>query len=183
MARRAFGRVFKELRYSVGAICIVFLVMSGALLLPNFSIIKQVFGSNSVDLGEKVFFLLSLYNTLFSSNTPLSGFILVATAVLFGVNVGLLVYYIRRRQEKLSENKKVHLASIGGTISAVLGMGCAACGSVVLTAVSGLLGASGLILLLPFHGAEFGVLGIVLLLVSIRFLIKKINDPLVCPLK
>ncbi len=181
MAKRAFKRVFKEIRYAVGAVGIVFLAMSGALLLPNLAVIKQVFGSGSIDFGEKMAFLLSLYSTLFSNNTVVSGVILVLTAILFGINIGLLIYYIRRRQEKIGD-KKAHLASLGGVVSAILGLGCAACGSVVLTAVFGLLGASSLVLLLPFHGAEFGILGIVLLLVSIRFLIKKINDPLVCPI-
>ena len=59
-------------------------------------------------------------------------------------------------------------------------MGCAACGSVILTAFLGTIGAGGLLLLLPFHGAEFGIIGLLLLCASIRYLIKKIAEPLVC---
>jgi hypothetical protein len=44
-----------------------------------------------------------------------------------------------------------------------------------------LFGAGGLLALLPFHGAEFGVLGVILLGFSMQQLAKRINDPLVCP--
>ena len=103
-------------------------------------------------------------------------------AVLFGINIALLTYYIRRRQEKTG-NTKASLASLGGIVSAGLGIGCAACGSVVLTSLLGMFGAGSLLLLLPLHGAEFGIVGLILLLVSIRYLIKRIQDPLVCPAK
>ncbi|MEY3784347.1 MAG: hypothetical protein RLZZ230_669 [Candidatus Parcubacteria bacterium] len=182
MTKRVLKRVFGETRYVIGALIVVFLAMTGSLLLPNAVIIKQILSSSILTLSSKISFVASLYGTLFSSNTIFSGLILVITALMFGINIGLLVYYIRRRQEK-GNDKKAHFASLGGLISAVLGMGCAACGSVVLTAVFGMLGAGSLVYLLPFKGAEFGVLGIILLGVSIQYLIKRINDPMVCPIE
>ena len=64
-------------------------------------------------------------------------------------------------------------------IAGLLGVGCAACGSVILTAV--LAGAgSTLLLLLPFGGAELGFLGIVLLLYAIVKMHKEIAKGSVC---
>jgi len=183
MATRVFKRVFGELRYALGGIGIVFIAMSASLLLPSFSLITQIFSSSALTLSDKLLFVGSLYGTLFSSNTVFSGIVLIITAILFGVNIGLLVYYIRRRQEGSSKSKKAHLAGLGGMVSAVLGIGCAACGSVILTALFGVFGAGSIVLFLPFDGAEFGVLGIILLVVSIRYLIKHINDPLVCSIE
>jgi len=182
MAHSVIKRVFRHVRYRVGAAGVAFMALSAALLLPNFSVLSQIFLSNSISLKVKISFLLSLYGSLFTNFTFWSASYLILVAVLFGINVALLTFYIRRRQE-VSGDKTAHVASLGGMISAVLGIGCAACGSVVVTAVLGLFGGGGLLLLLPLKGAEFGILGVLLLLFSIRYLIKRIKDPLVCPVK
>ncbi len=173
--------VFLHVRYIIGSIGVALAVLSVALLLPNKEVLWQVFSSSAVTLVVKLNLLLSLYGSLFTNYSFFSISSLVITAVLFGINVAFLAYYIRRRQQK-AKNTSTHLASIGGLISAALGIGCAACGSIVLTAALGLFGSGGLILLLPLHGSEFGVLGIILLLWSINNLANRINDPLVCPL-
>lgn len=175
-------RVFRHVRYIVGASGVAFTVLSAALLLPNLSAIIKVSCSDSINFGTKISFVVSLYGSLFTNFTLLSAFFVILTAVLFGINIALLTYYIRRRQIK-NYNTTHHLASIGGIVSAALGIGCAACGSVVLTAVFGLFGAGSLLLLLPFNGAEFGLVGIVLLFFSIHYLILRIQDPLMCPVK
>ena len=72
--------------------------------------------------------------------------------------------------------------SIGGVVSGVLGIGCAACGTFVLTSVLALVGAGGLVTLLPLAGQEFGFLGAGLLLVANYLLLKKLSQPLVCPI-
>ena len=180
MALRVLKRVFGELRYVVGAVGVVFIFMTASLLLPSFSLIVQILSSSSLGMVDKITFVWSLYGALFSNNTLFSGFVLITTALLFGINIGLLTYYVRRRQTGVGQSKKANLAGLGGLMSAVLGMGCAACGSVVLTALFGVFGASSIVLFLPFDGAEFGLVGIILLLVSIRYLIQHINDPLIC---
>lgn len=182
MVLSVLKRVFRHVRYIVGASGVAFMVLSAALLLPNYDTLVQVLFSGTARLSIKISFVLSLYGSLLTNFTVFSALYLILISILFGINIALLTFYIRRRQEK-SHNTTAHLASVGGMISAVLGIGCAACGSVVLTAVLSLFGASGLLLLLPFHGVEFGVFGLILLLISIRYLIKRVNDPLVCPMK
>lgn len=175
-------RVFRHGRYVMVAIGVALTAFSAALLLPHWNTLGQVWGSDVVDLKTKVSFFFSLYGTIGSSFTTFSRSVLLLTVILLGINMALLIFYIRRRQEA-SGGRAAQLAGVGGVVSAVLGIGCAACGSVILTAVLSFFGAGGLLLLLPFHGVEFGVLGIVLLLVSIRYLIKRINDPTVCTIK
>ncbi|MCD5381279.1 MAG: hypothetical protein LR008_01755, partial [Candidatus Pacebacteria bacterium] len=159
---------------------IAVVILSGILLLPNRDIILQLFSSDILSLGTKLSFVFSLYGAVALNYGVLSIMYMVSIAVLFGINVSLLTYYIRRRQIEVS-GKTAHVTSIGGLISGIFGIGCAACGSIILTSVLGLFGATGLLLLLPFHGAEFGVIGIILLAFSINYLVKKIDDPFVCP--
>ena len=71
-------------------------------------------------------------------------------------------------------------AGIGGLVSGVFGIGCAACGTFILTPLLALFGATGLFSLLPFGGEEFGFIGVGLLVYSIYAVTKKINSPMVC---
>jgi len=98
---------------------------------------------------------------------------------LFGLNITFLIYYIKQRQ-KSGKVYAAKLTSVTGLISGLLGVGCAACGSVILTAIVGTAGATAFLVWLPFGGLEFALLSIVLLVFSIVYILKKIDSPLVC---
>lgn len=175
-------RVFSRARYVLIAVGIAFLALSVAILLPNTAIIVQILGSAQVDVGSKLAFLGSMYGALFTNFTVLSALFTVAIALLFGVNSALLAYYIRRRQRQVPvAGSSANAAGILGAVSGVFGIGCAACGSVIISGVLTLLGGGWLLAFLPLHGAEFGLLGVLLLSFSVYQLSKRINDPLVCP--
>ena len=66
-----------------------------------------------------------------------------------------------------------------GITSGVVGMGCAACGSFLLTSMLSFVGASGILAFLPLGGGEFGILGVILLGISLYMTAKKIQNPAV----
>lgn len=175
------GRVFSNARYTQLAILVAFIVLSAAILLPNFDLLRQVFYTHSISVTGKLSFLGSIYASIFTNFSTPSAIFTAITAILFGINVALMVYYVRRRQSVLA-GKTAEWSSVGGFVSGAMGIGCAACGSVILTSILTTFGAGGLLALLPLHGAEFGLLSMILLTVAIRQLAKRINDPLVCPL-
>jgi len=67
-----------------------------------------------------------------------------------------------------------------GMLCAFIGIGCASCGSLLLTALIPLLGIGAFISILPFGGAEFSVLGIALLAISSYLLLRQIAKPMTC---
>jgi len=67
-----------------------------------------------------------------------------------------------------------------GLVLGVLGIGCASCGSLVLASLFSLLGLGGVFAMLPFGGVEFAVIGLIMLVISTYYLLKKIHDPMVC---
>jgi hypothetical protein len=97
---------------------------------------------------------------------------------LFGLDVAMILYFLNRRIVDVKE------AGIGtgflGITSGVLGMGCAACGSFLLTSVLSLFGVSWLLSYLPLAGEEFGIVGVLLIAISIYLTAKKIQNPAVC---
>ncbi|MCA9360823.1 hypothetical protein KC730_02940, partial [Candidatus Kaiserbacteria bacterium] len=117
-------RVFRHTRYRVIVVGVALAVISAALLLPNRTVVEQVVFSEAIDSGDKFAFVTSIFASLGTNFTILSSSYLILVAILFGVNIALLTFYIRRRQE-VSRNTKVHFASIGGMASAILGIGCA----------------------------------------------------------
>jgi hypothetical protein len=156
------------------------LVLSVAILVPNTTVILQVLQSSNIDLVTKFKFIGSMYGIFFINFTLFSAFSTLAIASLFGINSALLTYYIRRRQTVVL-NARGHAAGVLGVVSGLFGVGCAACGSVIVASLLALVGAGGLLTLLPFQGAEFGFLGVFFLAFSIYQLSIRINDPLVCP--
>gem|GEM_PF-3174427 len=98
-------------------------------------------------------------------------------AILFGIIVVLLTHYYKKQGSLLI---KTSGAGTIGLLLGVLGIGCSACGTLALTAVLGTVGLGSLVLFLPFRGAEFLYVGVVLMLFSVWQIIKLINKPLIC---
>ena len=184
MLLKALKRVFKQPLYILMGVAVSLIVFFISVFSTNLALIQSIFLSDKVDFWYKLHFLWGLIGGLQTSVFPLSAFTTIAISILLGINIPMLIYMIRANRLALQKTKsKGIFSSIGGTIGGALGIGCAACGSLVLTPILASLGAVGLVGVLPFHGAEFGLLGMILLLFSIYLLADKINDPLVCPVE
>ncbi|MEK7638926.1 MAG: hypothetical protein AAB388_02060 [Patescibacteria group bacterium] len=178
-----FAKVFRKGQYQSLALLIALVVFSVAVLLPNLGLIGSVLTRSTSSLGSKISLIAELYGSIVTNFTVFSAIYTVAISILIGLNGALLVYYIRRARIGKRSEGKLHLTSVGALVSSVLGIGCAACGSVILTTLFTSFGIGGLLVYLPLHGGEFALLGIALLLTSFYYLIQKINDPLVCDVK
>ncbi|MAZ56693.1 hypothetical protein CL653_02795 [bacterium] len=173
--------VFSKFRYLLMAVIVSLLVFSFAVWLPNFSLLSQVLHPDSAgSVAEKASFVLSLYGSIGTNFTAISATYTIAIAILFGMNIALLAYYITRARGGVRNVGGTGVAGIGGLVSGIFGIGCAACGTFIFTTVLALFGATGLLAFLPFGGEEFGFIGVGLLVYSVYLLTKKINDPLVC---
>lgn len=173
--------VFSKFRYLLIAVIVSLLVFSFAVWLPNFSLLSQVLHPDSAGtISEKANFVFSLYGSIGTNFSIVSASYTIAIAILFGINIALLAYYIRRARGGARNVGSSGAAGIGGLVSGIFGIGCAACGTFIFTSVLALFGATGLLVFLPFGGEEFGFIGVGLLVYSVYLLTKKINDPLVC---
>lgn len=180
MPIKVLMRVFARPVYVLLASIVALGVFAFAVWLPNFKLISTVFLSASIPLSNKLALLWGLFGSIQTNFTLVSAGTVVLVSILFGMQVALLVYYIRRVRIS-AKLGGVGASGLGGLISGMLGVGCAACGTFILTSLLALFGISGLLLLLPFGGEEFVFLGIGLLLYSIYQLMKKIEEPIVCP--
>lgn len=169
-------KVLTKKKYAFIAIAVTLLFIVFAAWLPNLHLITRTMTRADMTVWQKSSLLTGLLGSLKTNFTPLSRSITIISALLAGAQVSLLVYFISRSVQA----KKEAGTSVLGLVFGILGVGCASCGSVLLTSLIGLGTATTIMGTLPLRGQELGLLGIGMLGVSLAFTVKKINDPLIC---
>lgn len=151
----------------------------GIIWLSGHQLIRFTLTSDIFNWGAKLKILwtsLGLYATNF---TLASQIMIVLVALVSGINIAMLVFYFKRRMA-VSGTAGV---SGFGLIVGTLGVGCSACGSVILSSLIGITSASALVSILPLGGAEFGIASIALIGMSTYWIAKKIQATETCTIK
>lgn len=166
-------RVFARPLYIGLSMLVGFLIFTAStILIPNWSLLVQIVSSASMSLLDKLTIILQLYGSITTNFTVFSASVTLLLSLLVGINLALFVYAVKQRAGSWASST----TSIGGLAGGLFGVGCAACGSLVVTAVlPGVLGAA--VTTLPFGGEEIGVIGLVLVGVSIYYLVQDITTP------
>lgn len=176
--RTAFSEVFAHPSYIALASVFATLAFVLAVWLPNLGLITSVFSSSSASLTAKLKIAVSLLGGIGTNFSIFSASYTIAIAILFGINVAMIVYFLKKRREQVKGEGLV--IGLGGVASGALGVGCAACGSFLLSTALASFGAAGALAILPLKGGEFGLLSVILLAVSIVLMSKQITKPLTC---
>lgn len=177
MVREALGKVFRKKEYAVLALGGSVAAYVFAVWFPNLRLIGTVLSSDA-SFTEKLGVPISLLGSITTNFSPLAAVSTIVIAVLFGLNIALLVYFLNHR---IADVRQSGVATgFLGIVSGVIGTGCAACGSFLLVNGLSLIGATGLISFLPLRGGEFGLLAVALLSLSIYLTARQITKPAVC---
>ncbi|MEK7061746.1 MAG: hypothetical protein AAB957_00590 [Patescibacteria group bacterium] len=171
-------KIFRKPTYIFIAFVTGFVVFAFAVLLPNIPLIVSIMRHPGIPFSQKFNLPISLLGSITTNFTLLSASYTIAIAILFGINLSIIVYYLRRKIAELKQGGIV--TGFLGITSGIIGIGCAACGSVLLTSILALFSASWIITLLPLRGGEFGILGVALLLFTIYTTAQQIQNPAVC---
>lgn len=165
----------KDSRLVIIISTIVFLFL--LLLVENGSSAYQIFTFDSLSMMKRIMLSLS---TLFDIvNTFTAGALILAVlgSFLGGINISLAYTYMRLRGEILLHSG---LYSGVGLVFAFFGIGCAACGTALLSVVLGFFGFSAMLSLLPYQGQEIGYVGLIFLCIATYTLAQKVAVPNVC---
>ena len=177
MLAKALIAVFKNWRYMLLSTVVAIIAFALATWLPNFRLLYSILKDPLVPLSVKLTLPFNLLGSIATNFTQLAAAYTVIIALLIGVNVSLSVYQVRRQRQFSGGSAGV---SSLGVASGVLGVGCAACNSLVLMSILGISGGAGVIGLLPLKGGEFGILGMMLLGLATYLLAKQTVKPLAC---
>lgn len=147
------------------------------ILVQNGSSAYTILSFDSLPLPKRIYlFIITLFD-LSSSFT--AGALILATlgSLLGGINLSLAYTYMKIRGEVII---KSGLYSGMGLFIAFLGVGCAACGTALLSVILGFFGFSAMLDVLPYQGQEIGYVGLIFLSIATYFLAKKVATPNVC---
>lgn len=169
---------FRERRHAAIAGFGFLLVIIGVLWVGSAGPLGFILKSPLFGIAEKAALIAKTLIAGFAIFKPLSFAATLTIAALFGINLAMTVHYFRC---KASFGASAGAGAVGALVG-MLGAGCAACGSVALSAILGAGATAGLIGILPFDGLEFSLLGAAVLMLSINLVAKKIADPSACPL-
>lgn len=181
MIGQALAQVFSRGWYLALASVMALVTFVLSTWLGNLGLVWQVATSEGLPLTDKVRILLALIGSIATNFTIFSGAAVIGIAVLFGMNVAVIAYATMERRQLVGKSgPAVSVVSLGGLASGLLGIGCAACGTLLLSPALAFLGVGTLVALLPFGGEEFGALGVGLLSLSLIMSAKKIGQPMLC---
>lgn len=178
MIIQALQKVFRKPAYVILALIVSASVFVFAVWLPNIRLVAGIVSSPDVPLSSKIELPLSLLGSIGTNFTLLSASYTIAIAILFGVYVAMVIYFLKRRVRDIGQGGIA--TGFLGITSGILGVGCGACGAFLLTSFLSLIGAGGVLALLPLGGSEFGILGVILLAVALHATAKQIENPLMC---
>lgn len=177
----AFRVVFTHPSYIALASALAIPVFLFAVWLPNIGLIADIFTTSSAPLVMKLKFVLNLLGGIGTNFSFVSAAYTIAIALLFGVNMAMVAYVLKRKRVVLARHDVA--AGFGGMASGALGIGCAFCGSFILNVILSSLGAAGALAIFPLQGGEFGIMSIILLLISLLLISKKFASSLTCNTK
>lgn len=173
---RVFGRISNVLlAVTVSGVSYLLLTVG----IPQFSLLATIIKDQTLSTAQKT----SLFGSLLSDPLHVldpQNALALSLSVLVGLNMTLLIFFVRMYRS--APNSMQLAQGIGGFFTALLGFGCAACGSVFFGSVLSSAWGAGLIAALPFAGVEFAFVGMALLLYSSYRLVRYINTPAVCPI-
>lgn len=173
---KSLKAVFRRPPYVILFVAILSSIMLAANLVPNSQFALFVLSSPAFNWQAKFNIIFGLLSYFIDNETLTGQVFLVANALLAGLNISLAVFYFRR---KIVSDRIAGIGVLGVMIS-FLGIGCGACGSVLISALLGIGAGSQVIGFLPLRGLEFSIFSLALLAGSSLYISKKIQDPNVC---
>lgn len=176
--RIAFGQVFASASAVALAAMLAVLAFVLAVWLPNLGLMAQVYSDSGTPFAATLALALRLLGGIGTNFSSLAAGYIVAIAVLFGLVIAMIRHQVMRRRSAGSGNS-IAVGS-GGAVSGVLGIGCAACGSLVAGLLAPALGAAGGLAALPLQGEEFGLASVALLFGSLLLVSRNIAESGAC---
>ncbi len=170
---RGIIMVLSRPRYALFAAVVAVALFLLVAWLPNRALLGFALSSETLSFWRLVWQSPQFFAV---NETRTSAFVALAVIGLSATNIAMLAYYLKWR----IHSQRGMGVGIVGTIIGLLGIGCTACGSIILSSIFGFGAAASFLGALPFGGIELGVVGILALVFSIRLLGRRIQNPEQC---
>lgn len=129
--------VIKRPKYALLALGLSVVFIELLFWINNINLLFYILTTPTLDLYQKITFLASSYSGIWQSTASVLAVILIVISFVQGIMLACLVYIIKRRRTT-GVIKTVGSSGIS-SILAALGLGCAACGTSLITPILTLL--------------------------------------------
>lgn len=165
--------------YAILALFAAISSLSVFVLSRNLDLLMNVIVFGDLPLTARLTVLVGLYPAVGNAYALDASVLLIATAVLVGLDIALVTYHLREHRLSVREGS----GGVTGVVLGTLGAGCASCGSAVLAGLFSLFGASGALTLLPLDGLEFTLVALIVLVLSIYWITEGLKGGMIrgCP--
>lgn len=147
------------------------------LLVQNGKAAYDIFSFDAITFDKRVPLALSVLFDIKNNFSAGSLILTILGSFLGGINLSLAYTYMMLRGRVLLHSG---LYSGIGLVFAFFGVGCAACGTALLSVVLGFFGFSAMLNVLPYQGQEIGYIGLIFLCIATYTLAHKVAVPNVC---
>ena len=172
-----FKKVFRHPSYLLIALAVSCVFILLALWVAGFRLISFVLENGLFPPMLKARVVAEVLWGSFAAFRPIELAIIFMSALLLGINTAMTAFYLRSRVAL----QRSAGASVVASVLGILGVGCASCGSVALSALFGTAAAAGALRALPFGGLEFGLIGLAIMAGAVWVTARKVAHPEVCP--
>ncbi len=167
-------------RYSLTGGVVAFVFLLSIVIAPQYQTLRAISDTGAYAFDDKVQLTASLVWWSLSAQYGVAH--ILALGVLAALTMIAVALAVRDAHQRVAVGRVAGLSLVGAFIGA-LGIGCSACGAAFLTSVIGVSGATWVAGRLPLHGTEFSLLGMLLLLGTIRVLANKCRTGAVCAVR
>ncbi len=162
--------VFKKAVSYVIAVVAAALFVTIVVIVTQFQVLRYLFTAPTFTFLDKMNAFFASFGALQTNFGSIQKIILVLSAILFGITIASVVYYARRQFKAV---RSAGYSMIGAVIG-ILGVGCSACGSVIITAVLGTSASLFVAQYFPLKGLEFSIIGLVIMVFALRSILDKV---------
>ena len=160
---KGVGHVMTRPPYLFLAILVSIFSLGILLWSLNIDLLGYIFFEAPLNIIEKIDFIFDVYGSILTNYESFQAIVMVLFSLLFGINIAVLVYVMRGGQKEAIKSK----SSVGGLSLAVIGGGCIACGTSIITPLLATLGATSSIAFTNAIGLYLNLIGIVFIVFSL----------------
>ena len=170
-------RIFvrRDSRYVLLVTTILFFLL--LLLVQSGSTALMVLSFESAPFLKRIILAVTTFFDIPNTFSVGTFIISLLGSFLGGINMSLAYTYARERGEIILRSG---LYSGIGLFFAFIGIGCAACGTALITVILSFFGLSAMLQLLPYQGQELGYIGIIILSMTTYALARRVSMPGTC---
>lgn len=165
----------KDSRLVIIVSTVVFFLL--LLVAQNGKASSQVLSFDFLPVTKRLSLFFGTFFDFKSTFTSGSLMLAILGSFLGGINLSLAYTYMKIRGRLILRSG---LYSGIGLIFAFFGVGCAACGTALVSLIIGFFGFSAMLHVLPYQGEEIGYIGLIFLCIATYSLSRKVMAPNVC---